>query len=244
VTTAALVGVALVAAGAATVQLIAGFGFALAAVPLFSVVIDPHDAVIVSLGIATVTSGAQAWAGRHTTDRRVVRSMLGGAVIGLPVGWLVYQWADNQVLGIIIGVAVLASVVVIARGLDRRHSGPALDVGGGMLSGVLTMSSSVNGPPLVFVLQARQFGPAPFRSTITTVFAVLDIVGIIIFAATGEIGRDQLIAIAAAFPGVAIGAAAGIALRRHLDVAHFRRLVLVLLVVAAISAIVSAIAAG
>jgi uncharacterized membrane protein YfcA len=244
VSAAALAGVALVAAGAATVQLIAGFGFALAAVPLFSIVIDPHDAVIVSLGIATVTSGAQAWSGRASMDRGVVRSMLAGAVVGLPIGWLVYQWADNQVLGIVIGVAVLASVVVIARGLDLRESGPALDVGGGVLSGALTMSSSVNGPPLVFVLQARQFGPVPFRSTITTVFAVLDIVGIIIFAATGEIGRAQLIAIAAAFPGVAIGAAAGIALRRHLDVAHFRRLVLVLLVVAAISAIVSAIAAG
>jgi uncharacterized protein len=240
----ALVGVALVAAGAATIQLIAGFGFALAAVPLFSVVIDPHDAVIVSLGIATVTNGAQAWTGRHTKDRRVVRSMLAGAAVGLPVGWLVYQWADNQALGIVIGVAVLASVVVIARGLDLRHSGPALDVGGGVLSGALTMSSSVNGPPLVFVLQARQFGPVPFRSTITTVFAVLDIVGITIFAATGELGGDQLIAIAAALPGVAIGAAAGIALRRHLDVAHFRRLVLVLLVVAAVSAIASAIAGG
>lgn len=235
---------ALVAAGAATVQLIAGFGFALAAVPLFSVVIDPHDAVIVSLGIATVTSGAQAWTGRRAMDRRVVRSMLTGAAVGLPVGWLVYREANDRVLGIVIGVAVLASVVVIARGIDLRHAGPAVDVGAGMLSGALTMSSSVNGPPLVFVLQARQFGPVPFRSTITTVFAVLDVVGILVFAATGEIGRDVLVAIAAALPGVAVGAAAGIALRRHLDAGHFRRLVLVLLVVAGCSAIVSALIAG
>ena len=132
---AALAGVALVAAGAATVQLIAGFGFALAAVPLFSVVIDPHDAIIVSLGIATVTSGAQAWAGRRQLDRGVARGMLAGAAAGLPVGWLVYLWADNQVLGIVIGIAVLASVVVISRGLDLRHTGPGLDVAGGVLSG-------------------------------------------------------------------------------------------------------------
>ena len=234
---------ALVAAGAATVQLIAGFGFALAAVPLFSVIIDPHDAVIVSLGIATVTSGGQAWAGRRETDRSVVRGMLAGAAAGLPVGWLVYLWADSRVLGVMIGVAVLASVVVIYRGMDLRHTGPGLDVAGGVVSGALTMSSSVNGPPLVFVLQARHFTPVPFRSTITTVFAVLDVVGLVVFAATGEIGGDELAAIAVAMPGVAVGAAVGIALRRHLDAVRFRRLVLVLLVVAGISAIVSSLTA-
>jgi uncharacterized membrane protein YfcA len=238
----ALVGVALVAAGAATVQLIAGFGFALAAVPLFSVVIDPHDAVIVSLGIATFTSGAQAWVGRGATDRTVAGSMLAGAVIGLPVGWIVFAWADDRVLGVVIGAAVLASVVVIARGLDLRHAGPGLDVGAGALSGALTMSSSVNGPPLVFTLQARQFGPVRFRSTITTVFAVLDVVGIIVFAAAGEIGGDELTAIAVALPGVALGAAAGIGLRRYLSPVRFRGFVLVLLVIAGVTAIVSALA--
>jgi uncharacterized protein len=236
-----LLGVALIAAGAATVQLIAGFGFALAAVPLFSVVIDPHDAVIVSLGIATFTSGAQAWVGRGSTDRTVAGSMLAGATVGLPVGWAVFNWADDRVLGVVIGVAVLASVVLIARGLDLRHAGRGLDVGAGALSGALTMSSSVNGPPLVFTLQARRFGPVPFRSTITTVFAILDIVGIIIFAASGEIGGDELTAIAVALPGVAVGAAAGIWLRRYLSPARFRGVVLVLLLVAGVTAIVSAL---
>jgi hypothetical protein len=237
-----LLGVALIAAGAATVQLIAGFGFALAAVPLFSVVIDPHDAVIVSLGIAMFTSGAQAWMGRAATDRPVAGSMLAGAAVGLPVGWAVFTSADDRVLGIVIGVAVLTSVVVIARGLDLRHAGRGLDLGAGALSGALTMSSSVNGPPLVFTLQARQFGPVRFRSTITTVFAVLDFVGIIIFALSGEIGGDELTAIAVALPGVAVGAAAGIGLRRYLSPARFRGVVLVLLVIAGVTAILSALA--
>jgi uncharacterized membrane protein YfcA len=73
---------------------------------------------------------------------------------------------------------------------------------------------------------------------------VLDVVGIAAFAATGEIGGDELAAIAVALPGVAVGAAVGIALRRHLDAVRFQRLVLVLLVVAGVSAIVSALAAN
>ena len=64
---AALTGVALVVALAATVQLAAGFGFGLAAVPLLAVAIDPHDAVVVALTLATITNGYQAM---HRATRR------------------------------------------------------------------------------------------------------------------------------------------------------------------------------
>lgn len=239
---AALAGVALVVALAATVQLSAGFGFGLAAVPLLSVVIDPHDAVVVALTLATFTNGYQAWTGRHEADRGVAARLLGGAAVGLPIGLLVFLRADERVLGAIIGGAVLVAVVVIGLGLDLRHAGPGLDVGGGVLSGALTMSAGVNGPPLVFVLQARHFGPVPFRATITTVFFVLDIVSVVVFTATGDLDGDVLQAVGAALPGLALGAAAGLVIRRHLDARRFRTLVLVLLAVAGVSALGGAIA--
>ena len=239
---AAYVGVAVVVAVAATVQLSAGFGFGLAAVPLLSVVLDPHDAVVVALGLATFTNSYQAFTGRHEADRPVIARLLAGAAVGLPLGLLIFRLADNQVLGIVIGAAVLVAVVVIAAGLDLRHVGPGLDVGAGLLSGALTMSAGINGPPLVFVLQARHFPPDRFRATITAVFAVLDIVSIIVFAAIGDLDSDVLVAIAVSLPGLAVGAVAGISLRRHLDPPRFRRLVLTLLTVAGISAIAAALA--
>ena len=239
---AAALGVALVVALAATVQLSAGFGFGLAAVPLLSVVIDPHAAVIVALTLATLTNSYQAWSGRHDTDRGVAGRMLAGAAVGLPIGLLVFLRAGDRLLGAVIGVAVLVAVVVIARGLDLRHAGPGLDVGSGVLSGALTMSAGVNGPPLVFVLQARHFDQRRFRGTITTVFAVLDIVSVVVFAATGKFDREVLVAVAVSLPALAIGARTGIALRRHLDARRFRRLVLTLLTVAGVSALVAAAA--
>ena len=132
VSAAAYVGVAVVVAVAATVQLLAGFGFGLAAVPLLSIVLDPHDAVVVALGLATFTNSYQALTGRHDADRPVIGRLLAGAAVGLPLGLLVFRLADSQVLGIVIGVAVLAAVVVIAAGLDLRHVGPGLDVGAGV----------------------------------------------------------------------------------------------------------------
>jgi uncharacterized membrane protein YfcA len=192
--------------------------------------------------LATVTNGVQAWTGRRDTDRGVAGRMLSGAVIGLPVGLLVFLRADEQVLGALIGVAVLAAVVVIALGLDLRHAGPVLDLAGGAVAGALTMSAGVNGPPLVFVLQARHFDAVRFRATITTVFLVLDVVSVTVFTATGDLDRDVVRAVGAALPALAVGAAAGVAIRRHLDARRFRALVLGLLTVAGTSALGRAIA--
>ena len=110
-----------------------------------------------------------------------------------------------------------------------------------MLSGALTMSAGVNGPPLVFVLQARHFPPARFRGTITTVFVMLDMFSVVVFAAIGDLDGAVLTAIAVALPGLAVGAFAGVSLRRHLDPPRFRWLVLVLLTVAGVSAIIAAL---
>jgi uncharacterized membrane protein YfcA len=240
---ATLIGTSAAVAVAAAVQLAAGFGFGLAAVPLLSIVLSPHEAVVVSLTLATLTNTAQAWSGRRVADRRVVARLLLGAAAGLPVGLVLFLGLGDAVLGVVIGVAVLVAVVVIALGLDLRHAGPGLDVAGGLVAGALTMSSGVNGPPLVFVLQARHFDQHRFRATITTVFVALDVVSVVVFAITGDLDGPLLAAVAVALPGLAVGAAVGIALRRHLDAARFRVLVLVLLTVAGLSALVAAVAA-
>ena len=179
---ASLIGAALAVALAAVVQLAAGFGFGLSAVPLLSIAVGAHDAVVVALFLATFTNAFQAWTGRRDTDRPVAARLLAGAAVGLPFGFLVYQLVDDRVLRVVIGCSVIVAVVVIALGLDLRHAGPGLDAVGGALTGALTMSSGVNGPPLVFVLQARHFDQHRFRATVTTVFFVLDIVAVVTFA--------------------------------------------------------------
>ena len=61
------------------------------------------------------------------------------------------------------------------------------------------------------------------------------------FTATGDLDADVLTAVAAALPGLALGAATGVALRRHLDARRFRVLVLSLLTVAGVSAIAASV---
>lgn len=236
-----LVAVAVIIAFSGVVQLATGFGFALASVPLLSIALSPHEAVIVALALATFTNGYQAISGRAHTDRAVVARLLAGSMAGLPVGLVVYHATGERALGVLVGVTVLAAVGSILLGLDLRHVGPGLDLAAGLASGALTTSVGTNGPPLVFVLQARRFGPDRFRATITSTFFVLDVVSLAVFAASGELTGDVLAAVSASLPGLAVGAMGGLWLRRFLDPVRFRRVVLVVLIVAAASTITSSL---
>lgn len=227
---------------AAVVQVLSGFGFALLSVPLMTLAVDAKEAVVISTLMGAGVSSWQAWHGRAYTDRPVAKRMVIGAYLGMPLGLLVYLTVDDHVLRLLLGIAVLVAVVLLAIRLDLRHVGSGLDTGAGFLSGVLNTSLSTNGPPLVFVLQARHLAPDAFRATINTVFACSNLLGVTLFVASGKVTGEGVLAAAIALPALLVGQLAGYPLRRHVHGERFRVLVLLLLTAAALSAIVSALA--
>jgi uncharacterized protein len=236
---AVVVGVVFVAA---FIQVVSGFGFGLLAVPLMTLAIATKDAVVISTLTGAGVSTWQAWHGRRFARREVMRRMVLGAYIGMPVGFVVFLNVDDRVLRLILGVAVLTTVVLLAARVDLRHAGPGLDLGAGVVSGMLNTSLSTNGPPLVFTLQARHLAPDEFRGTISGVFAWSNIAAVTLFVGAGEVTRDGLIAAAISIPAVAIGQFAGFPLRRRVSPERFRWLVLGLLTAGAVAAIVRAVA--
>jgi uncharacterized protein len=241
VTTAELVVVGAAVFVAAFVQIVAGFGFALLAVPLMTFAIEPKLAVVVSTLTGVFITSWQAYKDRADADRVLVQRMTIGAYVGMPLGLLVYVSVDDNVLRLLLGLAVLVAVVLLAFRVNLHHVGPRLDYGSGFISGVLATSLSTNGPPLVFVLQARQLSAARFRATISTVFALSNVGGLALFIASGKITRDSMVAVLVTVPALLLGQLLGFPVRKHVHGERFRWLVLVLLIAVAISAIVNAI---
>ena len=239
-TTAELVVVGAAVFLAGMVQIVSGFGFGLLSVPLMTLAIPTRDAVVVSTLLGAGVSLSQAWYQRAHRQRVLVRRLTIAAYVGMPLGLWVFVVVDDHVLRLMLGIAVLISVGLLAARVNLRHSGPALDAGAGFVSGVLNTSLSTNGPPLVFVLQARHLEPDEFRGTISMVFALSNIAGIGLFIAAGKIHVNGLVAAAVALPALGAGQLAGYPLRRHVHGERFRWMVLALLVVAAASAMISA----
>jgi uncharacterized membrane protein YfcA len=241
VTTAQLIVVGVAVFFAAFMQIVVGFGFSLLAVPVMTLAIEPKVAVVVASITGIFVTGWQAWNERRNADKVLVKRMTIGAYVGMPLGLIVFLTVNDNALRFMLGIAVLVAVVLLAMRVNLHHVGPRLDFGAGFISGILSTSLSTNGPPLVFALQARQLPAPTFRATISAVFALSNIVGMALFIASGKITRDGLVASAVTIPAMFIGQLLGFPVRKHVHGERFRRLVLLLLTAAAISAIVNAV---
>ena len=240
-TAAQFIVVAVAVFSAAFVQVIAGFGFALLAMPIMTLSIPVRTAVVVSSLLGILTTAWQAVHLRSKADRPVGLRLAFGAFVGMPLGLVILNVVSDRNLRLTLGIAVLVATALLARRLSLAHVGPQLDYGAGFVSGVLNTSLSTNGPPLVFALQTRHFEGDRFRATINLTFALSNIVGLSLFVLDGKVTRDGLVAAAIALPAWAAGQALGWPIRKHVHGERFRWVVLTMLFAAGVSAIVFAL---
>jgi len=227
---------------ASLVQVVAGFGFGLLAVPLMTLAISPRDAVVVATLVGVCVNSWQTWHGRRDLERSIARRMTAAAYLGMPIGLWVFLAVDERLLQLLLGAAVVVAVCLLAARIDLHHVGPGLDLAAGFTSGILNTSVSTNGPPLVFALQARRLDPSRFRATISRVFTWSSFGALALFVGAGRVDRGGLAATGAALPAMVAGQLAGFPLRRHLHGDRFRVLVLALLALAGAAAVLGALA--
>lgn len=139
----------------ATLNAAAGFGFSLLTVPLMALAVGPKEAVVLSAVMSVGSTGAVAWKGRSSVEAPVAYRLLGGALLGMPVGIVVLSRMAPEPLQILIALAVLASAGVLTLGIRLRRPNGSLDVGVGFVSGMFKTSVGVSGPPIVILLQGR-----------------------------------------------------------------------------------------
>ncbi len=139
----------------ATVQAAAGFGLALIAGPALVAVLDPTEAVTTLMVLATATTLLLLLVRRgprpavRWTDVRVVTL---AAVPGVLAGALVLAVVSKSSLQLAVGVGVLIAVglQVLRRPVPGRAPPSRwATLGVGLIAGVLTTTTSTNGPPLV-----------------------------------------------------------------------------------------------
>jgi len=215
----------LLSAGAAVVQSLTGLGFGLMIVPPLVMLVGAKDAVVVSNVLATVLSGALLLRSHGHVEWRMGAILLSSTIVGMPFGLMVLVWIDPGLLQVVIAASVILFTVLLARGMQIHSTGLAGDLLTGFLSGVLRMSTSMSGPPVVIYLQGRGVRSERFRATLAAFFFASGLIGIGMFAAGGRFDRDIGLEIGVGAPALAAGLAGGSALYRLVDEGLFRRFV-------------------
>ena len=158
----------------AAVQSATGFGFALVLSPALFAVMEPAEAVTALLALGAALNLLVLVEGHDARWSRLPPLLL-PALPGLVLGAVVLAALSREPLQIGVGVAVIAAAL-----WQLRHQAAAARVpapAAGFLSGVLTTSISISGPPIVLWLEAQALSPAEFRATLAAVFLALNVAG-------------------------------------------------------------------
>ncbi len=235
------VGVFGVVALSSAAQAVSGFGFALIGTPLVAILVGPKEAVVGLTMIGIVLVAQLALRSRGHVERPVVLVVTAAAILGMPLGLLVLERADDRTLTAIIAVVVIAFALLLWRGL-RLPPTRVTDGVAGFVAGILSTSTGTSGPPIVIALSSKELSPAAFRGTISAIFLVQGSVALVAFALGGEVTSGALSVAAAGLPGLLLGAHLGEHGFKRLDPETFRRVVFGMLLLSGVVSLVGALA--
>jgi uncharacterized membrane protein YfcA len=232
----------------AFVQSATGFGFALVASPALLAVLEPRAAVLAILALGALLNVLLLFGERRRREVRggEVARLLAGAAPGVAAGLLVLEALAKPALQLLVGAVVVAAGVGqgrAPRGRPRRVPPAGGAYGVGLLSGALTTSTGVNGPPLVLWLRARGAAQGALRDSVTATLLCLSPLGLAVLLATGPVRLDLGVASAA---GLALAAAVGHYAGRQaflrLGPRHYGRAVLALVLATGAASIAAGVA--
>ena len=171
-----------------------GFGFGLAAVPLLSLVLPPAKVVpfvVVLQVIVGVIGLRSAW---PLCNWRAVRGLSPGMVLGIPIGVMTLTAFGANSVRLAIGGVILASVLLLWRGL-RLAPSPSrmLTASIGLAAGVMNGLASMGGPPIVVYLIASSPRAAVVRATSIVYFMLAAMLSLLLMVGKGLIDREILL---------------------------------------------------
>jgi len=217
---------------AALLRAFTGFGFALAAMPIFARSMPPTQAVVrsasLALGIGLVTAPVYA----HQVPLRCAVPMSIGAVLGTFAGASLLLQLTPEHFRLGIGLAVICACLALSLYRPRPAPGNAATAGAvGVLSGLLNGIFAIPGPPVIVYALATQAEPARARALLLGFFTVSALVALTAYSAAGLVGWHSLWLFLTAFPVMLIGDRAGLVLFKRYGGALYRRVAIAALLV-------------
>lgn len=183
-----LVGLLVASAAGGVIQGAIGFGFALVAVPAIALV-EPDAIPVTVMLMALPMTIVMAVRERAHIDVRGFATIMAGRVVGIAGGVVLLEMVAESGLTVLVGAMILLGVALSVAGLDIEPQ-RWVNVGAGVLSGVMGTTSAIGGPALAVVYQRR---PGPeLRSTLALSYLAGIVLAIGALAAVGRVERWHL----------------------------------------------------
>lgn len=212
-----------------------GFGFQLVALSLLSLLIDLKHAIPLCALFGLVINIYLIIHYKEHLDFRELKSLIIGAVIGIPAG--VYFLAETDsamikvILGIVLLIFVLMSITNIFKASGINQSWGYLF---GLLSGLLGGALNTNGPPVLIYFYLQNWDKLKLKASLTGFFLISTVIIIIGHAVSGITTSLVLIDFLNFLPFVLIGQFFGVKLFGKVSSVTYNKFILIFLLAAAL----------
>lgn len=215
----------LATAGAALLRAFTGFGFALAAVPVYAFFLPPTEVVVLCASLAVVLGVQTLPQYIHAVEPQRQWPVFLLALPGTLLGASLLRGLDADQFRLALGaVTVIASLVLARFHPARRDLHTGLRAATGLASGLLNGAFAVPGPPVIVYIMATESDPARSRAFMIGFFSCSALLGLVTFAAFGWVTVQSLVLAALAYPAMFAGDRIGFRLFRSHGGTHYRRI--------------------
>ena len=224
---------------AAVVKGTTGFGFALVSTPLLLLFWEPKVLVPIFLPlsiIADVLIVAQTW---RRVEWMKVLPLITAGIAGVPVGVYLLTTVPPDLLKLMVSGIAMSMAILMLMGITIAISREKLaSVITGFVSGVLSTSTTMSGPPVALLMINQRWEKETFRACLAMFFLVIQITGILYLTILGNITPSTLTVSIALWPSVIVGNLIAIKILSRLPQSTFIRIATVLVMVTATVVIV------
>lgn len=187
-----------------------GFGFALAAMPILTIVVSPAVAVPAVFPLECLIGLSTLPREQVNVDVSVLKWLALGSIIGTPLGIGVLSLMPANPMRLAVALAVGAATFRAWRGLrETMAENPSNLALIGFLSGCLNGGTGLSGPPVIVSLLGSNMPVIAARATLIAFIAMSAGFGVVLSAAHGayslDVARISLMMAPAAAAGCALG---------------------------------------
>ena len=219
---------------------VSGFAMGLVVSGVWLHIIAPDQNALLIVLCGLVTQGSGIWRVRHAINWRSVAPFIIGGAIGVPAGTALVTTVDQSTLRLCMGfLLIIYSVYSLARSALKPVQGalPA-DFGVGIVNGFIGGLTGLGGIAVTVWCQLRGGSKDAQRAIFQPVMFATFVMSAISFAVARAFTAETLKLYAFALPALIAGIWAGFRLYGKLDDAAFRKIILLLLLVAGMTLIV------
>jgi uncharacterized membrane protein YfcA len=231
-----------VVAFASVLRAFTGFGFALAAVPVFSLFLPPTESVVLGAVLTLTLSLMSLRTYWGVVPLRPLAPLLLMALLGTAVGAAVLTVISVVQFQLWAGLAVILACIgmTIFQPSVRRTTPLAAGITG-LIAGLMNGLLAIPGPPLIIYAMLTEPQPGRSRALLMTILLVTALLGLASYGAAGFVELKSLGYFVVAVPALYAGNRLGNYLFLHFGDALYRHIALAALLAVGVTTILRAL---